>query len=410
MFSEIKKRKATLLSVFFTYFVDNLGWAIAFPIFAPLFIDTPNIFFASSVESATRTIVFGVFLAIFPLAQFFSAPLLGEFADRNGRKKAFLISIFLTFCGYCITALGVQLCSLPILFFGRLITGLFAGNLSICLATISDLSEDNHKKLKNFGIVSILSGFSFIFGAFMGGKLADVETSSLFFPAFPFWIAAILSLINLMFILFAFSETFALHKEITFDFLEGVHNIQKALKTKRLKSSFFIYFLFTISWTIIFQFTPVLVIRKFHFDFSDIGDMSAFMGVCWSLGAFFTHMRFMKRFSKKTLEFCLVAFTIFSFFIYQPSTVAGLMLLLALVVFIAGVAWPLCNSIISNLASSESQGKVLGMSQSVQSFAMAISPILGGLTDKIHLTLAFIMAAVFSMFSSIIYFKIKRDL
>ncbi|NGX28744.1 MAG: hypothetical protein K940chlam1_00931, partial [Candidatus Anoxychlamydiales bacterium] len=40
------KRKISFFSILFTFFVDNLGWSIVFPIFAPFFLDPQNVIFS----------------------------------------------------------------------------------------------------------------------------------------------------------------------------------------------------------------------------------------------------------------------------------------------------------------------------------------------------------------------------
>jgi MFS transporter, DHA1 family, tetracycline resistance protein len=402
--SEEKKRKLSFFSVMFTFFVDNLGWSIVFPIFAPLFLDVNNDLFAQSVSFPTRTAVLGVFLAAFPLAQFFGAPILGELADKNGRKKAFTFSIILTFIGYALSAWSIHK-SLVLLFISRVICGLFSGNLSVCLASLADLSKDEKSRISNFGYLSMIAGFSFIVGAFLGGKFSDSNINSFFNPALPLWIAAGLSLLNLFFILFAFYETTNLHKDLKYDFLESIHNIQKALKTKKIKQIYLIYFLFVFSWTIVFQFSPVLVIKKFHFSNSDIGNLAAVMGVGWAIGSGLINKILVKKFKPiKILEVALFLFTIICAIVAFFNDVFSVISLLCLSVIIGGLAWPLCANLISSLSPKHMRGKILGMSQSMQSLAMATSPIVGGLVDQFHMSTTFLLAAFASFVAGIVYF------
>ena len=165
-------KRISFFSILFTFFVDNLGWSIVFPIFAPLFLNDQNVF-SLNFSFQIKTAILGIFLAAFPLAQFFGSPILGDFADRAGRKKALIISISLIVLGYVLSAWSILLKNLSLLFISRLITGLFSGNLSVCLATISDLSTSEKSKTGNFSFLSVLAGFSFIIGAFLGGRLSD---------------------------------------------------------------------------------------------------------------------------------------------------------------------------------------------------------------------------------------------
>lgn len=404
----VKRKKMAFFSVLFTFFVDNLGWSIVFPIFAPLFLDQKNVLLSPNMSFAGRTTLLGFFLAAFPLAQFFGSPLLGEFADKAGRKKAFVLSIFLTFIGYVLTGWSISINSLVFLFIGRVITGVFSGNLSVCLACISDFSEDEKARVKNFGYLSMLGGFSFILGAFIGGKFSDHLVSKYFSFSLPLWIASALSLINLLFIILAFKETCPLNKNVKYNFFEGFNNIKIALKTKKLKSFYLIYFLFLFGWTILFQFTPVLVIKRFSFSNSAVGDLAAFMGICWALGSLFTNKFLSRRFALlRILEISLIIFTVLCGFVGFPRHVIGVLLLLAVCVVIGGIMWPVCAGVLSGFASKQMQGKVMGMSQSMQSLAMAISPIVGGLAAESYIHVPFLIAAAASLLASLLYFRIK---
>ncbi len=404
----VKKRRVTLFSIFFTFFVDNLGWAIVFPIFAPFFLGTKDQIFSSEWTIAGRTTLLGIFLALYPLAQFFGAPILGELADVSGRKKAFLLSLILTFVGYILGAFALSKGDLFLLFLSRICCGFFSGNLSICLASLSDLSRDEKMKEKYFGYLSAVVGISFIAGAFLGGKLSDATLSSTFNFAFPLWVAAGLSFINLIILSFGFSETLFVPKNIKFDLLEGVHNIQEALKTPKLKVFYLIYFLFLFSWNMLFQFTPVRLVNLFHFSPSNIGNVSAFMGVCWVLGSSLGSKLALKRFSSlKVLEIVLISFTTFSLLLSFQQGLVGVVSIVGLCIIISGIGWPSCTSVISNLASKEIQGKILGMSQSMQSLAMAMAPLIGGFGDKFFFRAPFLLASLASFIASLYYFRIK---
>jgi len=403
-----RKSKISLISVFFTFFIDNLCWSIVFPLFAPYFLDPENILFSKEVSDATRTTILGFFLTAFSLGQFLGAPILGEYADRSGRKKALALSVFFTLIGLGITAWSMGAHILWLLFAGRLITGLFASNMSVCLAAVSDLSETEKAKVKHFGCLSVLAGLSFVLGAFLGGQLSDPKVHPLFTPNFPLYVAAILTVFNLLFICFGFCETSTVDLSKKFNLWESFYNIKKVLQTEKIRRIYFVYFLFLFSWTILFQFTPVLVVYSFEFTSSDIGDLALYMGLCWAIGAAYLSKMLLNRFSSvHILEGCLCLFALLSLSLVFPKHIFVVLPIVGFCVMIGGLAWPLCNNLISNLAPQQFQGKILGMSQSVQSLAMTLAPIAGGMVSQGSIRFPFLMGSVSGLVAVVVYFSLK---
>ena len=403
-----KSSKLSLASVFFTFFIDNLCWAVVFPIFAPYFLDRDNILFSPEVSEASRTTILGFFLMAFSLGQFLGAPVLGEYADRHGRKKALLLSVIVTLGGLLLTAWSMKMQFLSLLFIGRLITGIFAGNMSICLACVTDLSEDEKTKVRYFGYFSVLAGLSFILGAFLGGKLSDPTVDSLFSPDFPLWLAAFLTFFNFLFIWFGFRETSHVDRSVKFVFLESFYNIKCALQTEKIKRVYAIYFLFLFSWTVLFQFTPVLVVDRFAFTSSDIGNLALYMGLFWAFGSGYLNKFLMRYFTPlRVLECALLVFTALCCAIVFPKHLFPVLLILGFSVLMGGLAWPLCTGMISNMAPRQIQGKILGMSQSIQSLAMTVAPVVGGMASQVSIGLPFLIGAGASLLAGVIYFTLK---
>jgi len=137
----------------------------------------------------------GWLMSAFPLAQFLCTPILGQLADRYGRKKVLAFSIGGTAISYALFALGIYTKSIPLLFFARILDGISGGNISVAQAVIGDVSNAKNRA-KNFGLVGVSIGIGFILGPFIGGKLSDPAVISWFDAATPFWFAAFLSIIN----------------------------------------------------------------------------------------------------------------------------------------------------------------------------------------------------------------------
>ncbi len=406
----VVKQKTSLFSVFFTFAVDNLGATIVFPIFAPLFLDPSKLLITGDVPLSYKTTLLGIFLGVYPFMQFIFAPILGEYADHYGRKKALIITTFLTFLGYALSAYGIHQHSLFWMFFSRLIMGIGAGNLSICLSSLSDLSPSAKKKVRYYSYGSAIAGLTFILGPFIGGKLSDPTVNPIFNSAFPMLIGAGLGLINVLFILVAFTETLENPSTKSLDLIKGIRNIQMALKTESVRRLYLIYFFFLFSWNIIFLFVPAFVVENFHLSNSQIGDVCALLGVCWIFGTGVLHRIFYHAVKPKwILLSSFIAFASLVVFIPYPHFLKGFLILLGSCTILSGLIWPICTTAISNAAPGDIQGKVLGLSQSLLSVTMMLSSLLGGLFLHTHSIVPFVFSSLSALVAAALLLQAKVE-
>lgn len=84
-----KISKNHLPVLFFTIFVDMLGFGILIPVIPQLLANPRSSYFLlpSGYSAGQGYILLGTLLAMFPLAQFIAAPILGQLSDKYGRKK-----------------------------------------------------------------------------------------------------------------------------------------------------------------------------------------------------------------------------------------------------------------------------------------------------------------------------------
>jgi DHA1 family tetracycline resistance protein-like MFS transporter len=406
---DLKERRRSLLAVLITFAVSSLSATIVFPILAPLFLSKSEAIIRGDIPENIRAILLGLFLASFPLAQFIFSPLVGEYADRKGRKKAYLITLGLEVIGYFFSAIAISWHHLSVLFVGRFITGLAAGNMSVCLATLVDLSPDEKTKVRYFSYGSAVIGVMFVLGPFIGGKLSDPSISPWFNLAFPMWIGVLLSLLNFIILWSLFKETLDKEVKEPFDPIKALHNVQLAFRTKEVKDLYIIYFFFLFAWNMLYQFMPAILVQEFGFNSSRIGDVFAFMGAVWIVGTilmnFIVHSGVN---SKYVLIFSLAIFALVTLFVLTPKTMTFFLLFVAIGVFFAGGVWPIFTGAISNAAEQSIQGKVLGLSSAIQSLSMMLAPLLGGFFLQVHSQIPFMISAAATLIAILLLFRTKR--
>lgn len=390
----MSSKKSSLFSVFFTFAIDNLGATIVFPIFAPLFLDPSYQLLGVESLLSHKMILLGLFLAIYPIMQFIFAPLLGDYADHSGRKRSLMVTTALTCLGFFICSVSIAQHHLLWLFFGRMMMGFGSGNLSICMSALADLSDTTHQKVKYFSYGSALAGLTFVIGPLLGGELSDPHFISFFTIASPMWIGGILAFINTLFIYFSFKETITEKSQEPYDLLRSLRNIKQVFVSKGLRRLYFVYFLYLLAWNTFFQFMPAYAVEKFHLGTSTIGDIAALMGVCWIIGSGMISKLFSTlKNPRYLLALCFVIFALFTYLIGFAPQIKQFVMLVGCATVVSGIIWPICTGIISNLATEKTQGKVLGLSQSVLSLTMIVSALFGGYFLQFDLSLPFTLAA-----------------
>jgi DHA1 family tetracycline resistance protein-like MFS transporter len=386
-------KKFSFISVFSIVFLDMLGVGIIIPVLTPLFLNFNLGILSSGHDLQTRTLILGLLLATYSIAQFFGAPILGALSDKYGRRPVLLFTVSGTTLGYTLLALGVMTNTLWLLFVARLVHGFAGGNVSVVQSSIADVS-DVRAKTRNFALIAMAFGLGFIIGPYMGGKLSDASVVSWFSFATPFWFAAILSLVNLGQVAASYAETLHTKVNTRISMLTGIRNIGRAFTMPKLYVVFLALFLMTFGFSFFTQFSQIFLIEKFKFTQGMIGDFFAYIGLFTVVSQGLIVRPLSRKFlPEQILPWSMLGLAVAFVLLLIPDKVIGLYLLVPLVAIFQGLNQPSTTATISNLSDASSQGEIMGIQQSIQSAAQALPPLVGGLTVSLHLNLPIIMAA-----------------
>ncbi|HZR33847.1 MAG TPA: TCR/Tet family MFS transporter [Nevskia sp.] len=175
-----RRRQAAVAFIFVTIVLDVLGFGIIIPVLPKLVQQMMG------GDPAQGARMYGVFVSVWALMQFFFSPLLGAISDRYGRRRVILISCFGLGMDYIVMALAPTVWWLLL---GRIISGICASSFSTASAYIADVSPPE-KRAAAFGMMGAAFGVGFVLGPGLGGLLGDID------PRLPFWGSAVLALLS----------------------------------------------------------------------------------------------------------------------------------------------------------------------------------------------------------------------
>jgi MFS family permease len=169
-------RRSPLLPIFLIVLVDVLGFTIVIPLLG---------FYAERFGASP--LVATTLVSVYAVCSLISTPIIGKLSDRIGRRRMLLFSQAGTCLGFLMLAWSH---SLWMVFVGRILDGITAGNLSLAQAYISDHTKPENRT-KAFGVIGVAFGIGFMIGPGLGGTLGKYGLY------LPFLVAACLSLLSM---------------------------------------------------------------------------------------------------------------------------------------------------------------------------------------------------------------------
>lgn len=404
-----KKARKSLWSILFVAAMDNFGYAVVFAMFTPLIFSPQYDLIAADTTTTMRHAYLAILFASFSFAQLFGAPLFGDLADQIGRKKALYISIGGVMAGFLLSGVAILLSSFWFLIFSRLFTGFCAGNLSICLAAISDLSPTETVRSRNFGLVTVIWAVSWNIAMLVGGFLSDPTQSTAFSPDLPFWITAALTGLSFLALSKYYTES-ALHKTQTkLSLSKGIQDIFLALKITRLRPFFVIVLFWAIGWGVSVQWYSTYGMLKYNATQTDVSWGLFLQGLTWGLGGALVNPLLLHKY--KPLVISLIGFAGATFLLFLAGCLSSyLAFLICWCAAATFASFALSNAmhLTSMLAPEGIQGKVMGLNQSMLALGGICTPFIGGLTGAINIHFFYPVAAALLAVSLGIIFVQKR--
>ena len=354
-------------------FIDWASFGLVYPIFSSmLFSDTPHLL-ESTATAGEKGVWLGILLAASPLAQFFSSPIFGTLSDQKGRKPLLKVGLIIMTIGYLLSMLGVASNSLLFLLLSRIIVGISMANAAVVNAAVADISKPEEKP-RHFALINMAYGLGFTVGPFLGGILSSWGGFYL-----PFLLSAAVCFINFLLVLLCFQETHLVKKTSKLDIALGIKNLKQAFQPGHLRALFLCMLIFSIGWSFYWEFIPVTWIQVHHLTTKEVGFLYGFGAGIYALSCAFLVKPIAKKYpSIRILFVALILLGALILLLLFTHHVGWFIFYIPLQQMAIALAFPTGVALISNEASSETQGEMMGILQSVESFAFAATPLLAG--------------------------------
>ncbi len=365
----MKLQKEKIIIVL-TVLIDVLGMGIIIPVL-PFYVES---FGASAI---TLTLLFSVF----SLFSFVSAPFLGALSDRIGRRPVLIVSILSTAIGWFVFASAH---AIWMLFLGRIIDGMAAGNLPIAQSYLVDIARDDKERTSNLGLIGAIFGIGFIIGPAIGASLSSMS------HALPFFFVAGLATLNVIGAFFFLPET---HKHMDKEkrmAINPIYPLFNAVRDKLLLSRYIAWFCFGVAISGMQSIFALYMGRVFGFGVAKVGVIYTAMGVAVLLNQAILLRKFwLNYFSESSLEvWAFLSGATGLFLLMVPSTYF-LVVGIVFHVFSHSLLRVVMTSRAAGIAGVRKRGEVLGTMSSVLSLAMIGGPLLAGYLFEIKPFLPF---------------------
>jgi MFS transporter, DHA1 family, tetracycline resistance protein len=401
-------QKRVLSIIFGTLVLDMIGTGMVFPIIPILFTDPSSPSFV--LEGYTQTgqyVIAGLVTALFGLMQFIAAPLLGELSDVYGRKRLLLLGVLVLALSQALFGIGVTASSLVLLLIARTIAGLAGANFSIAQAAIADVTAPQ-ERAKNFGLIGAAFGIGFILGPLLGGWIVSLTGSA----AAPFWFAAALGLINVLFVSLMLPETHTTPSDARhrFTLLKGIHNLRAAFSDRDSRLVYLASFLYMAGFTFIPAFSGVLLVVRHGFSAGAVGTFFAIVGA-WVVFTQMVILRFITRYyDERTILRTSLAVLSLSIAAYAFLPSGGWMyVIIPFVAIPQGLSMANMQALISKSVSAQRQGIALGINGSLLAFSSGVIPLIAGVGSAlVGIQLPFIVGGMLVAAGWFVLFVVAR--
>ena len=342
--------------------------------------------------------------SVFAICQFFAAPVFGALSDRFGRKAILLVSLLGSAVGYLLLGIGG---ALWVLFLGRIIDGLTAGNQSALFAYVSDTTEP-HERGKWFGYIGGAIGVGFMIGPAIGGLLGTASVT------LPFYVTASITVLSMLCITVFLPESLPVEKRttrLTLNSFNTFTSFKEIFALKEARSLILMGAFFFVGLNI-WQFSASIFLKDvFRWGPSFIGGVFVLVGICDILSRVIVLPQMLKVWRERAVgSLGLCGLSLGLGFLFLSAYVHSVWLIIAAVACIVlgeGLFDPSYNARLSLSVPESKQGQLQGANQSLQALYHVLVPLGAAAIYSYHHGAVFGIAMIFMLCGLALFAKLE---
>ena len=365
-----------LVPAYLLTFVNILGFSILMPILP----------FVVSSYGAPKW-VYGLLLTFYSTFQYIGAPYLGAKSDETGRKPILIISQAGTLLSWVVFIIALSLPNVPwfgyalplwIIAVSRILDGVTGGNVSVTNAYVADITTREEKSYI-FGYLGGIAGLGMIIGPGLGGLTASTSlgyTGTLL-------TSVVISIITLLTLVFWIKESHPeekrgqKQKQSLIKNLLIIRRIREVNPKPIIRLLFVMKFFFAVMMACYIGTIALFMIDLFEFNERELGLFMFVAGAFLSFNQAFLSRKFTLKFGEfNTLLIGLACSMVGLVSITMTDNLYWFIAYYYILNLGLSLSFATFNALIAIHANPKKQGEVMGISESINSFAMAAFPVI----------------------------------
>jgi DHA1 family tetracycline resistance protein-like MFS transporter len=389
-----------------TVIIDVMGMGLVLPLMPSLFLIPDSVFVHGPVS--LHYFYYAIAMGIWPLGLFFGTPFLGDLSDRFGRRNILILCLFGTALTYLLSGTSSDWHCLWLFLVSRFFSGFFAGSYTLAQAVMVDISPDSLRS-RYLGWISMAASIGFVIGpvitSFTGGSHfftgLSLET--------PFYIATVLSVLNLLSVACFLPETDTHRREVKLSLFNALTLFSHIFVDKRTRMIGISFLFMQVGWGFYVQDIPLILNEVFHLDVNYLGLFFAVLGLGVLSGVLFVQPTLLKYFSLKTLIIWTMVATcviLMASVVFPIITIQWLSAYFAtipeLVGYTAALTW------LSKAVKDDEQGKIMGGTGAIYGASWVVNALLIGVLSNVGPYVPLVMGCFCYLACAAFILKVKE--